>query len=104
MPRPKAVPAVWVAGAVGIVKVFAPALATVKVADPEMAGLLTEVAVSVVLPDLKRVIEAVPRPLALNVTADPLVQLAPAAGYAGALPFGELAGPLKAMHWTPVKP
>ena len=79
MPKVKAVPAVWVAGGVGIVKVFAPALATVNVAEPEMVGLLTDVAVSTVLPALNRVIDAVPTPAALKVTADPVVQV-PAAG------------------------
>ena len=80
MPRVKAVPAVWVAGGVGIVKVFAAALATVNVAEPVMVGLVTEAAVSVVLPALNRVIDAVPTPVALKVTADPVVQLPPAAG------------------------
>ena len=45
-----------------------------------MVGVVTEAAVSVVLPELNRVIDAVPTPLALNVTADPVVQLPPAAG------------------------
>ena len=39
MLRVKAVPAVWVAGGVGIVKVFAAALATVNVAVPVIAGV-----------------------------------------------------------------
>lgn len=104
MPKPNAVPAVCVPGAVGIVKTFAAPLATVKETEPAMVGLLTKVAVSVVLPDPKRVIAAVPTPLVLNVTAEPLVQLAPAVGYTGALPLGALAGPLKAMHLVPLKP
>ena len=35
---------------------------------------------STVLPALKRVIDAVPTPPAVKVTADPVVQLPPAAG------------------------
>ena len=74
----KAVPAVWVFGVVGIVKVFTVPLETVKVTEPEIVPC---VAVSVVLPALKRVMDAVPTPLALKVTADvPAPQVPPGAG------------------------
>jgi len=98
-----ALPAVWVAGVVGMVRVLTEPEDTVKVAEPV---IVPWVAVSVVLPALERVIEAVPTPLASKVTDDWPVAQVPLTGYAGGVfeGAGELVGPLKAMHWAPVKP